>query len=316
MKGIFTFGLIMFFNFSALMAQGVDIAFKVLATRGVNKVNSASGGGIKVLKAGNAITSNAKLTVAANGMVGLIYKNGRTLEIKTAGDYAVSSLVKQVLEKSSSSVNTQYAKYVLAQITKGNDEPVSMSPGRNMGVTGAVTRGMRNSMVKEIPVYVPGTEILSGTSPTIYWGGIAGAPGYLVRIFDRRSNIILSMESKDTMAIIDFSKLYLLPAEDTVCVLQIEAKDKPNHSAMIPLIINKKESDFRVEYSDLLVHLDKSSATDWIAMALFCQRYNLNVDAYHAFRMAVQIAPEVPEYVGMFNEFIAQVKLKETVKSR
>ena len=297
------------------MAQGVDIAFKVLATSGSNKVKNASGG-MKELKAGNAITSDAALTVAANGMVGLIYKNGRTLEIKTAGEYAVSALVKQVLEKSSSSVSTQYAKYVLAQVNKGNDEPVSTSPGRNMGVTGAVTRGMRNSMVKEIPVYVPGTEILSGTSPTIYWGSIAGAPGYLVRIFDRRSNIIVSIESKDTMAIIDFSKLQLLPAEDTICVLQIEAKDKPNHSSMIPLIINKKESDFRAEYNDLLVHIDKSSATDWIAMALFCQRYNLNVDAYHAYKMAVQIAPEVPEYAGMFNDFIVQVKLRETIKRR
>jgi len=294
------------------MGQGNDAAFKVLATRGSNMVKLPSGS--KEIKTGFAINSDATVEVAANGMVGLMYKNGRTLELKTAGQYAVSDLVKQVLAKSSSSVSTQYAKYVLAQVTKGND-PVSTTPGRNMGVTGAVMRAMKSSNANSIDVYVPATEILPESSPTIHWGAIAGATGYTVRVLDMENSILLSQDASDTTTVVDLSKIPLLK-DESLCMVKVEAKGKANHSVMIPLNISKMEPDNRAEYSDIKNNLDKTSATDWISLALFCQRFNLNVDAYHAYEMAIMLAPDVPEYKSMFIDFTKQVNLKETMEKR
>jgi len=298
------------FNFG--MSQSNDVEFKVLSTRGENRMKSSSG--IVTIKTGLAINSDAIVEVVGNGMLGLMYKNGRTLELKNAGEYNVSDLVKQALAKSNSSVSTQYAKYVLAQVTKGND-PVVTKPGKNMGVTGAVMRAMKSSNANSIDVYIPDTEILLESQPVIHWGGIDGATGYTVHIVNMENTILLSQNTIDTFAVVDLYNIPLLK-DESLFMVKVQAKGKTNHSLMIPLNISKMDPDNRDEFVDIKNNLDKNSATDWISLALFCQRFNLNVDAYHAYEMAIKIAPDLPEYKSMFIDFKNQVNLKETMEKR
>jgi len=295
-------------------AQANDAAFKVLATRGANKlkINAST---TKDLKAGLSINSDASIEVASNGMVGLMYKNGRTLELKNAGVYPVTDLVKQALNKSSSSVSSQYAKYVLAQVTKGNNDPVSSTPGKNMGVTGAVMRSAPGTKSATIGVYIPATEILAESTPTIHWSKVNGASGYTVRLMDLENNVLLTQEVADTTSSLNLASVPTLK-DETIVVVKVESKGKNQHSAIIPLHISKLDPDSKAEYNDISQNLDKSSATDWISLALFCQRFNLNADAYHAFEMATTLAPDVAEYKTMFKDFITQVNLKETMNNR
>jgi hypothetical protein len=314
MKLLLTTYLLIMVLIGTVNAQVNDAVFKVLATRGANKLKMANNQS-KDLKAGSSVNSDATIEVVSNGMVGLMYKNGRTLELKSPGTYAVTELVKQAMNKSSSSITTQYAKYVMAQVTKGNDDPVSSTPGKNMGVTGAVMRSAPGTKAASINVYVPSTEILLDNYTSIHWSQVAGATGYTVRVLDMENTVLYTQESKDTTLAINLTKIEALKTEP-ICMVKVEAQGKNQHSAFIPLNISKLDPDSQAELKDLKEHMDKNSATDWISLALFSQRFNLNADAYHAFQMAISLAPDVPEYSAMFNDFQKQTKLKETVSNR
>ncbi len=61
---------------------------------------------------------------------------------------------------------------------------------------------------------------------------------------------------------------------------------------------------------------DHQSATDWVALAFFCEHYSLNNDAYQAYRRAHQIDPENLEYRQLMAKFLDKVKMNETLASR
>lgn len=286
-------------------------AFKVLAAKG--NCNLKNGTEVKPLKAGVSIPASAVVEIGANSLLGLMYKNGRTIEVKDAGSFPVSDLIKQAITKTNSSVTSQYTKYVMAQVTKQGDDPVSASPGKYMAVTGAVMRSAPGGKPIHIKLLTPQTEILADGATSLHWTTVQSkikAPAYELLIMNTENEVLLKKEVEDTTAVVDFASIPAAKGENLV-LLRVESKDRRQISPTIPLYVSKVEPDVRTEYKDLIASMDKKSATDWIGAAFFCERNNLNADAYHCYRKALQIAPQVKEYQDAYQNFLKMTKMQE-----
>jgi hypothetical protein len=290
-----------------------DVAFKVLASKG--NATMTIGDDTKPLKAGVAVPSNATIDVSASSMLGLMYKNGRTLELRESGKYPVTELVKQAIAKTNSTVQSQYTKYVIAQVTQNGDQQVGSAPGRNMAVTGAVLRSTPGAKPTKITLLLPPTEVLPESSPRIHWTENQLVPGkkYLVEVFDNENTLLMKKEVTDTTSALVLSSIPNIKSQNLIFV-KVVSEDKLQQSVSVPVYLSKADADIKAEYKDLVDHIDSKSATDYIGAAFYCESLNLNADAYHFYQEALKLSPDVQEYKDAFANFIAKTKMKTAPK--
>ena len=95
-----------------LATQAQSYSFRVLASNGkvLSKANN------KRLWAGSTVKSTDQIVLAPNAYLGLIHTNGKTIELKKAGTYKVSTLAAKVSGRQSSTT----AKYVDRKSTRLN----------------------------------------------------------------------------------------------------------------------------------------------------------------------------------------------------
>jgi hypothetical protein len=112
--------------------------FRVLGVRGTPRV--AQHGKSERLHAGRELGAGDVVTLSANDYAGLVHKNGRGIELKSAGTYAVSDLASKV-PTGSSSIASRVAKYMIDQMEQSN-APVEISDRHraDMGTSGSVER--------------------------------------------------------------------------------------------------------------------------------------------------------------------------------
>jgi hypothetical protein len=146
------------------MVYGQTFEFKVLASKGVNKVKV--GTDWKGIKTGATIFGNSQLEIGAGSYLGLMHKTGKTLEIKTPGKYNVNDLSKQILT-GGSSVASKYGEYLLAHMSESESEDVNMDRLNNMNVTGAVSRATDN---EKLDIIIPErSSLLTVADATFRW---------------------------------------------------------------------------------------------------------------------------------------------------
>jgi len=94
-----------------------DEIFKVLASSGSNKVQAQGATDWKPLFFGKKLLKGDKIIIADKGYLGLVFKNGKSIEIKKPGTYEVSKLAAEVA-KQNASVNTKYTDFLAGEMGK------------------------------------------------------------------------------------------------------------------------------------------------------------------------------------------------------
>src|SRR4051794_3038091 len=115
-----------------------DEMFKVLASKGANKIAAQNSTEWRVLKIGEKINKTDKITVAENGYLGLAHKSGKTIELKKAGVYAAEKLSGEVSAQNAT-MGKKYVDFVVGEVTS-KDEDMTKNRHKYMAVTGSVER--------------------------------------------------------------------------------------------------------------------------------------------------------------------------------
>jgi len=126
--------------------------FKVLASSGSNKVQAQGAADWKPLFFGKKLMKGDKITIADKGYLGLVFKNGKSIELKKAGTYEVSKLAGEVA-KQNASVNAKYTDFLAGEMGKTGNDDMARNRYKYMSVTGSVVRGEH-----EIPVFIDSTK--------------------------------------------------------------------------------------------------------------------------------------------------------------
>src|SRR5438034_285917 len=114
----FSLLVILLVSITSLFAQ--DAVFKVLASKGANKVISTTTGEQKIL-IGKKIVATDKIVIGEGGYLGLAHSNGKTIELKKPGTYEVSKLSGEVAAQNAG-VAKKYVDYVAGEMASQDED--------------------------------------------------------------------------------------------------------------------------------------------------------------------------------------------------
>lgn len=284
-------------TFASLLISIVSVAqshvFSILASKGTNKIKQ--GTTWNEAKTGSKIYKGNTLKVTSNGYLGLMHKSGKTIELKTEGDFTISDLESKI-QTSSSSYAERYTKFAL-------NIDGSKGAKHNYNVTGSVERGGKYSLlsddtikiIKEIPLIMP--WMTNNTEDKIE-----------LRIVDLFNKTHYTGKDIGQNAVIDLSKSSIDPKTFMIVNL-FDPKSEDQEPLMISsfhlkMVQKDKAATIVKEYNLLVKELNLNSSLDNMILASFFVEQGLsNYAASHLYQAAT-LSPEIPDYKGAFFQYL------------
>ncbi|NJM93589.1 MAG: hypothetical protein HC842_02030 [Cytophagales bacterium] len=274
-----------------VMAQGY--VFRVLANKGENTVKSGSEW--KPVKTGSTLNMSDELKVSNGSYLGLIHKSGKTLELKTAGDYKVNQLMAN-LNSNNSSVASKYADFIMSKMS---DDTKS----HRLSVTGAVER---STLKEAIKVYIPSSVEVLNPETLVRWTNVKGAT-YEVTFKNMFDETIAVAETNEPVLNLNLDDPAL--ATERLVILNVKVKGDENLKSGDYGIKRMSDED-AVQIKKNLVELQEmakeETALNKLILASFYEENGLIMDALTNYEYAIQLSPDVDAFRLAYDEFAAR----------
>ncbi|MCL5029440.1 MAG: hypothetical protein M1480_10555 [Bacteroidetes bacterium] len=176
--------------------------FKVIAVYGDAFVKDQKTNEWDKLSFGKKLNSSDIIKLGKNVYLGLVYKSGKTIELKKVGIYPVQDLANNIKQTNSVSMTYKFADFIYGEVSQKN------SHGEIMDVKGAVMRGKESK--DQVKLYLPRNSNIIDTTINFSWYSSGYNTKYYFRLSDKFDRIIYETETTDTLLNIDVSKYNLL----------------------------------------------------------------------------------------------------------
>ena len=287
------------FFLASSFAFAQDELFKVLASKGGNKLQTSGTSEWKAVFVGKKLTKGDKITIAENGYLGLAHKNGKTIELKKAGTYEVSKLAGEVASQNATTT-TKYVNYLAGEMGKTGGEDMSKNKYKYMAVTGSVERG------SGIAIIAPKTVEALNNSLTIEWRSEPGAKGYVVEVTNLFGDVVSTIETKDTSAVINLNK-----TKEKIYVTKVSLKDNQNFVGELKIQYGSddKSKELDKQLAELNKQLPEENALNKMIFASFYEDNKLFLEALQNYQNAIKLQPDVEDYKLAYNQFLERNNL-------
>lgn len=294
--------------FVAFTSFGQGYTFRVMVSKGENKIKTSGAADWQALRIGGKLNDGDELQVAENGYIGMVHKTGKTKEIKSSGNYNITTLSGEIAA-GTDNIATKYADFV---ISKMSPEEREANRRKYASVTGAVERGDSDASIN---IFMPTSVSVYNPQVMIRWDAVADENAtYVVKLKDLFEQTIMVAETDDTNYTIDFndSKLSNAIVEDLVIVNVSVKGDEETQSknAAIERFSSDASSSFEVELKDLKTNLGDQSSINNLILAEFYEENNLLLDALTSYEYAIKMSPDVEYFKEAYDEFLLRTGLK------
>ena len=276
-----------------------DYAFKVLVNKGKNELKS--GESWQQIKVGSNLKSADELKVSENSYLGLVHVSGKPLELKQSGKYKVMDLAAKV--SGGATVVNKYTDFILSANT---------GPKSNLTATGAVDRGVDN-----IKVYLPRAEmaVVYGNKAMVSWEDNKALKPYVVTFKSMFGDELNSVETSENALVVDLSDRNF-ENEDNIIVTVSSKSNKAKFSDDYTLKKLSKADKERIKnlLSEIASQTAEQTALNKLVIAGFYEQNNLLIDAISFYQEALKLAPDVPEYKELYNDFLLRQGIKTPPK--
>lgn len=303
MKVIVSIYLVLVLSCSALLAQSTattqEYIFKVLASSGNNSIaKNTSDNSWKALKTGHKISKDDKIMLAPNSFLGLVHKNGKTVEIKAPGTYTASQLAAKIAA-ANTSINQKYVDFVINEMTKSEKEDINKNRHKNMGVEGKVERGDF-----EIVAFLPKSSDILSAQAYIKWNKLEGTQQYKISVVDMFDEVLFSALTTDTVFVLDLNGDNLQKGD--TYLISVSFRENPNMQSD-KYTINRLNKSTAATINKSLAKLkegtEESSLTK-IIEASFFEEKKLYLDAIRSYEEAIRMQPDVEDYKIAYKQFL------------
>lgn len=284
---------------SSLTTHAQDYAFKVLVNKGKNELKSGSTW--QQLKVGLSLKSGDELKISENSYLGLVHVSGKAMELKQSGNYKVMDLSAKV--DGGSSVLNKYTDFILSSNT---------APKNRLAATGAVDRGVDN-----LEVYLPKPEqaVVYNNDVIISWDATAAPGPYVVTfktLFEDELDVMKTDENKVSIKLDDPN----FTNEDNIIVEVASAANKNKVSDRYTLKKLSKADKERIKNAlrEIENPTAEPTALNKLLIAGFYEQNSLLIDASTAYLQAITLAPDVPQFQEVYNDFLLRNALKKAAK--
>jgi hypothetical protein len=266
-----------------------EYAFKVLVNKGKNELKS--GDSWQQVKVGASLKKEDELRVSENSYLGLVHSSGKALEVKKSGKYKVMDLASQI--KDGASVLNKYTDFILSSNT---------GPKNSLNATGAVNRGTGS-----INVLLPRPElaVVYGSKVTINWEEDKALKPYVVTFKSMFGDELNKIETADNFAIVDLDDKNFLNEDNILITVESKAnRNKTSADYTIKKLSKADKDRIKTSFAEISKQTAEPTAVNKLVMAGFFEQNNLLIDAIPYYQEAIKLAPDVPEYKEMYNDFL------------
>ncbi|MCS6823099.1 MAG: hypothetical protein NZ529_02300 [Cytophagaceae bacterium] len=303
---------------SASFAYSQEEMFKVLASKGGNKLQTSGTTEWKPLFVGKKLLKGDKIIIAENGYLGLVHKTGKTIELKKPGTYEVAKLNSEVAVQNTSA-SKRYVDYVAGEMSKSVENGTA-SRYKNMAVTGSVERGLN-----EIKLFVPvarkddknsGSDkniTIFSSDVTIRWEAEPETKTYVVKVTNLFDDVIYSTETNNTWVNLKLDKKL-----EKNYKLTVSSKEKPNvfNEINLSFLPEAKSVEINNNLKELISQLDGETAINKIVLASFYEDNKLYIEALESYEAAIKMEPEVEDYMIARNQFLERANIAKPVEEK
>lgn len=263
MKKIYSFVSL----FLTIVVFSQDYTFTVLANKGENMVKK--GTQWSAIKAGEKIYQNNTIKVVDNGYLGMMHRTGKTVEVKSKGEYTISQLEGNLKTKNTS-YTEKYAKYVFNEV---EDAP---SKKYEYNVVAAVERPSVSeplfltkdtiTIIKNIPLYIAVDSLAENHKYELHIVNLLDEVIYK----NKFNRVITSIDLKDVPTEPNmryFIKVYDLETKKYLTDIKVKQLD---------IIADSKSTKIIKEFENLNRHIDHKNPIDVLLLAGFFLDNNLD----------------------------------------
>jgi hypothetical protein len=283
-----------------------DELFKVLASSGSNKVQSPGSADWKPLFFGKKLMKGDKIMIADKGYVGLVYKNGKSIELKTAKQYEVSALASEVA-KQNASANTKYTDFLAGEMSKTANNDMARNRYKYMSVTGSVVRGEH-----EIPVFIDSTKAANvlGNQVLIKWEPEVNTKTYVVQLTNLFGDVISTQETTESSIILNVDN-----KKEKMYIATISSKEDvgTKNDLRISYPANDRAVELNKQLNELKAQMPEETALNKIILASFYEDNKLYPEAMQTYEAAMKLEPGVEDYKIAYNQFLERAKIAKPV---
>jgi hypothetical protein len=298
---------------TSILSYAQDEIFKVLITKGANKVVTTATQ--EDLIVGKKIFGTDKIIIATGGYLGLSHKSGKTIELKNPGTYEVAKLVEQVSSQNAS-VSAKYVNYVAGQMTADNED-LAANRYKHMAVTGSVERA-----TDKIKPFAPSQAVVLDELIIIKWNKVkvgkegAAAKMYVVTFMNMFDEALAVKETSDTQLVVDLSKLNLKKEKNIVWTVLVKEyptvkSDKYNLQYVSD---EKKAFELHNQFTSLKTELSEETALNKLLLASFCADNKLTLNAMEYYEEAIALEPEVDEFKILYGKYLIDSGIAKPTK--
>jgi hypothetical protein len=307
LKKLFSFAFIVFIVISTVIAQSQEVRFRVLGKKGDILVKNDKTKKSVEVKIGDKLFYNDKIIMPTGAYIGLVYNNGKTIELKEAGTYKVSMLSSQA-EGIRTSVLPKIANMIFMSIMSNEDLLSQNAHHSQMQSGGYTERGIGEV---SLTVISPSKTHLMEPIANFCWNSYPGNSEYEFNLSNRFNKVIFTKALSDTCINIDASSLKL--EHDTYYFWTVSLKSNPDiksHEACFKILDDKEAEMIKDTLKQLRDELGREeSAASKIVYAFFYEQNNLFDDASHQYKEAMKMAPDVYDYVVLYENFLKRTQM-------
>jgi len=289
--------------------DGTEI-FKVLASKGSNKLVSAGSVEEKSLLIGKKLYKGDKVILAEGAYLGLVHKSGKTIEIKKSGSFEVAKLATEVASQNAS-LSKKYTDFVMGEMS-AKDEDLSKNRHKYMDVTGSVERDVHGEKIHLIaPPKEVGSLVLSAPL-VIRWEPLKDVQKYSVYVTNMFGDTLHRSETSKSYIDLDLSSLNP-KNENTLHVVSVEAKDNKkikSEGYALKYVAAPKALELKKEIDNLKTEYSENTPLNKIMLAKFYEQNKLYLSAMECYQQAIELAPEVDDFQADYGHFLIKNKIK------
>jgi hypothetical protein len=298
--------------------------FKVLALKGDVKISREGTGNWEKLNSRQEIFEKDKIKIERGAYLGLVHTSGRTVEIKDAGTYKATDIVKNVSKKETN-LSKRLSQYVFDEISQAQDILSSDDYHKSMSITGSVERSIESSQPASSDLNIgseglpfnniiitnfPKKTNLISTKINLSWEPINGVSNFIVTIRDRFDKEIASKKVSGNYLDFDLNDLVLI--RDNYYILNISIEDNPiikSEEFAFQLLSEAKTNEIKNEVAMLKQELNtESSLADRIILASYYEEKELFIEAKQEYEHTIPEAIDIQDYQNIYNAFLYKYK--------
>ena len=292
----------------AFTGFGQDYTFRVMVSKGANKIKVGGAGDWKALRIGERLNNGDQVQIAEQGYMGMVHSSGKTKEIKKAGDYDITDLAGSI-SAGTQNIASKYADFV---ISKMSPEEKEANRRKYASVTGAVERGDSDAAIN---IFMPTSVSVYNPEVIIRWDPVVGEnKTYVVKLKDLFEQTIMVAETSESSYTIDFNDAKLSSAiVENLVIVNVSVKgneDIKSKNAAIEQFSTDATPSFEVELKALQTNLGEQSSINNLILAEFYEENDLLLDALTSYEFAIKMSPDVAYFKESYDEFLLRNGLK------